>query len=170
MAPIFCFEMQLNIENASVGFIRWSCAMRLLAASAAVGLLLAAQPCHARMTFISHGDLSEELRGDGGKHSSYHGVEVWTHGMPERAFRVIGVIKDVRTDRFFSGNLIQSSKLAKIVRDNGGDAVIIRLVSSDQIGVMPNQFSGPIDSIGFTYSKAAPVNAVTTFLAVIKYS
>jgi hypothetical protein len=144
--------------------------MRLLAAFASISLLLAAQPGSARMVFLPHGKPSEELRGAGGKHSSYHGVDVWTQGMPKRAFRVIGVIKDIRTDKFFAGNLVQSSRLAKLVKNHGGDAAIIRAISRDSIGNMPAHFSGPIDSIGFTSSKAVSVNAVTTVLAVIKYN
>lgn len=73
------------------------------------------------------------IEGNGGTMEVVDGIELWTNGDPPRRFEVIGYIED---NRRVSGLINQMrlkglpGKLARIGKENGGDAVV--LLSADQ--------------------------------------
>lgn len=69
--------------------------------------------------------------GTGGTKVTRNGIDYWHYGQPPRKYRVIGLIFDDRgtshklLNRAMDGNVIGSPDIARICKDNGGDAVVV---------------------------------------------
>lgn len=63
--------------------------------------------------------------GEGGTKLTKNGIDYWTSGTPPRQYKVIGLITDKRDEQWDGGHAVGSPKVARLVRDAGGDAVII---------------------------------------------
>ncbi|WP_454887480.1 hypothetical protein [Sphingomonas oryzagri] len=90
--------------------------------------------------------------------------------MPSRPFKVIGVIRDERTDKLFDGRAIESATVARIVRAHDGDAALLRHVAITPAGDMPGGNGGVLGSRSFSDQRPAIINDVSTILAVIRYT
>ena len=123
----------------------------------------------------------KEVTGTGGAREMVDGMEVWTEGMPNRPFRVIGVIDDTRG----GGRLPMASRLsdiAKKAKEANGDAVVIYREGSEVAGFVNNSFGtanatayrsgNVVNAYGSGQSTAfsAPMMRMSTKAAVIKYS
>ena len=79
--------------------------------------------------------------GKGGTKVVRNGIEYWTLGMPPRPFRVIGVIKDSRTNRWWDGDPIGSKAIAKLTRTANGNAVVV-VDSNTNLEAIESYYSG----------------------------
>jgi len=75
--------------------------------------------------FLPYEGVAGVERGEGGTRLERLGVDFWTTGTPPRAYKVLGVITDKREIDVFSGDAVGSKKVANMVRNAGGDAVIV---------------------------------------------
>lgn len=63
--------------------------------------------------------------GTGGTKITKNGVDYWTSGSPPRRYQIIGMITDKRDEEWDGGHAVGSPKVARLVLQAGGDAVII---------------------------------------------
>lgn len=85
------------------------------------------------------------LVGQGGTRTTKHEIDYWTSGSPPRRHQVLGIIKDNRDNHWLSGNAVGSKAIAKLVKQAGGDAVIILDRNSRQTGTVSG---GQVNSSG----------------------
>jgi hypothetical protein len=72
-----------------------------------------------------HGfDKPERITGGGGEKSSFHGLDLWTAGLPQREFEVIGEISDNRPCGALA-MCVRGSRIASLAKEQGGDALIL---------------------------------------------
>ena len=65
------------------------------------------------------------ITGTGGEKTSFHGIDLWTAGLPPQKFEVIGLITDNRP----CGMIAMCSRhyqIASLARQHGGDALILK--------------------------------------------
>ncbi len=80
--------------------------------------------------------------GTGGTRVTANGIDYWTHGQPPKRFRIIGAIFVIRGTAHMAlysamdGKFIGSPKVAKLCKDNGGDAVIVDSPVPDTLQVV----------------------------------
>lgn len=128
---------------------------------------------------------SEVYQGRGGSVRTVNGIEIWSVGLPERKFKVIGVVDDTQRDAMngnglLTGMLQQSmqsssrdSHLASQAKVHGGDAVIIMKQSDSLKGynisgnAMLNNY-GSYETGNFDGTASASYNHFATAF-VIKY-
>jgi hypothetical protein len=67
---------------------------------------------------------SKIVSGSGGEKSSFHGIDLWTAGLPPRKFEVIGSIIDNRPSGAFA-MCLKGSQIASLAKQKGGDALIM---------------------------------------------
>ena len=107
--------------------------------------------------------------GEGGSRLTKNGIDYWTNGSPARHFRVIGFVTDKRKSGPFHGDAVGSPSIAKLVKDNGGDAVI--LVDSEEkvngVATSGSAYGAGHYAFGSAFS-AAIVDRVSR-MTVIKY-
>ncbi|HYD78560.1 MAG TPA: hypothetical protein VEC06_02030 [Paucimonas sp.] len=93
------------------------------------------------------------LTGKGGAVETTEGIEFWIKGEPDKTFRVIGVISQIRSDDPFD-NLIfgkfNRSQVADLVKQATGDGVV--LLRSDRVGTDQGIQSNSIMAV-FRYEK-----------------
>lgn len=119
--------------------------------------------------------------GKGGTKVLRNGIEYWTLGMPPRPFKVIGVIKDSRTNRWWDGDPIGSKAIAKLTRAANGNAVIV-VDSNTNLEAIESFYSGwgegsvtgsnnwaSWSSNFFGSGSTSAVNRTNTRLLVIRY-
>lgn len=80
----------------------------------------------------------ERVTGSGGEKTSFHGIDVWTAGLPPREFMVFGEIIDNRPCGAMA-ICLRGRQIASLAREKGGDALILRF-----------------DRVGATWNAAAP--------------
>ena len=135
----------------------------------------------ASQSFYSYDGPVKPLKGDGGAKVVKNEIEYWVDGAPSRPFRIVGVMVDSRSDRWFSGSAVGSKAIAKKVKAAGGDAVIILDQAEKISSVVSNYFGSTSGSVtafgnmatysGSTYGSGTTevVNNVKTRLYVIAY-
>ena len=117
------------------------------------GLILAAD-------FTPYYGKGEVVEGTGGTMEAIDGVEFWKSGTPPKRYQVIGYIDDTRKVTGWIGKLnlkAQGSKVAKLAKEHGGDAVIAESSTEAPAGLVG---SG---------NTATVVVARSTRFAVIRY-
>jgi len=119
--------------------------------------LAAAPPAFAKQKFLAFEGDEQIARGTGGTRVTKDGVDFWTTGTPARRYKVIGVINDKRGDGWFSREVAGSPAIAKLVKKNGGDAVIM--------GEAREQNNGYV----FAGNAAIAVRKNLTQMLVVKY-
>ena len=75
--------------------------------------------------------------GDGGTKRIVNDIEFWADGAPPKKFKLLGYITDRRFNIGFLGMISMSSldsDIAKVAKENGGDAVILVSSKTDFIG------------------------------------
>lgn len=80
----------------------------------------------------------ERVTGSGGEKSSFHGIDLWTAGLPPREFIVFGEIIDNRPCGAMA-MCLRGGQIASLARQKGGDALILGF-----------------DRVGSTWNAAAP--------------
>lgn len=76
-------------------------------------------------------DKTERVTGGGGEKISFHGLELWTAGLPQGEFEVIGEISDNRP----CGALAMCARgfrIASLAKEQGGDALVL---GYDRVGM-----------------------------------
>lgn len=96
--------------------------------------LAAAIPAAAGPKFLAYEGQDQFIEGQGGTRVTTDGIDFWTSGTPTRRSKVIGRITDKRGTGAVSGSAVGSSSVAKLVRERGGDAVILDGVREDNRG------------------------------------
>ena len=125
------------------------------------------------------------LTGEGGTRTTKHEIDYWTFGSPPRPHQVLGVINDDRGTGLIHGDAVGSKSVAKLVKQAGGDAVVIISRSERQTGVMTGgqsstygtaqgsvygntaQVSGQSQTYGSGW--AVPISKASTTMIVVKY-
>jgi hypothetical protein len=79
----------------------------------------------------------ERVTGSGGEKSSFHGMDLWTAGLPPGEFIVVGEIVDNRPCGAMA-MCLRGSQIASLARQKGGDALIL---SFDKVGATWNAAS-----------------------------
>jgi len=98
--------------------------MRLFIAVAAAALLAA--PAFAKTKFEALETRDPMIvEGKGGTKVNKNGIDYWTSGSPPKRHQVLGLIKDNRENVWWNGNAVGSKAVAKLVKEAGGDAVVI---------------------------------------------
>lgn len=72
-------------------------------------------------------------RGSGGACENVNGVEVWTHGAPNRPYLVIGVIEDTRP----GGVILMARRVGTVTGEakrRGGDGIIVIAEGKEYLG------------------------------------
>ena len=103
--------------------------------------------------------------GTGGTRITKNGIDYWTSGAPPRRYQVIGRLTDQRSEEWDGGHAVGSPKVAKLVKEAGGDAVLV--VNQNTVG------SGSVGGGSFANGLASFFSMGTTktmtVFAVIKY-
>src|ERR1700722_3194517 len=97
--------------------------------------------CGCSSTKFTEYRMAEVIQGAGGLAQGIDGIEFWEKGDPDRKYKILGVINEIRRHRVPLGRLTRifsnfgsgddsDSAIAKVARKHGGDAVIF--VSKDQ--------------------------------------
>ena len=134
------------------------------------GLLLAAvQPQSAQAqshnVFEVYEGPAAIQEGSGGTRVTKNGIDYWTSGSPPRRYQVIGRLTDKRSEEMDGGHAIGSPKVAKLVKQAGGDAVLVvnqNTVGAGSVGL--GSFTGGLAS----FFMMGSTNTMTVF-AVLKY-
>ena len=66
-----------------------------------------------------------EFKGEGGTLKTIDGIPFWNDGLPDHDFRIIGIINTSLIDSPFL-YVDQTHDIAKLVKQHGGDAVVIK--------------------------------------------
>lgn len=129
----------------------------------ATALLLAPQAMAASVKFAPYEGADAIQTGQGGSKISKNGIDYWNTGTPPRRYQIIGVITDKRWgEEWGDGDPIGSRKVAKIVLQNGGNAVIL-VSAQDRNSGMHGVPTGGGAFMG------VPTSRATTLLHVVKY-
>jgi len=109
------------------------------------------------------------VTGSGGEKSPFHGIDLWTAGLPPCRFEVIGSIIDNRP----SGALamcLRGSQIAALAKQKGGDALILEY---DRAGTQWNGITGgqqnPMRSSTAADIAGNPIQRGITKYYVIRY-
>jgi hypothetical protein len=141
--------------------------MRALSFVFALSVVLPAS-VSAHAIFVPHQGGPIVMNGHGGNSVSSHGIMVWTDGTPSQRFQVLGVIRDERTDKVFDGSALHSVAIAKLVRAQGGDGVIVGAVGTAPVAVLKGGGGPVLGTPSFTDQGDVQIRGVTTDLVVIK--
>jgi hypothetical protein len=107
--------------------------------------------------------------GNGGTKVERNGIEYWTLGMPHRPFKIIGVIKDSRTNQWWEGDPIGSKAIAKLARAANANAVIVIDSKTNFEGIQSTVSGwGSLESF-FGVSSISALNRTYTRLLVVRY-
>lgn len=79
----------------------------------------------AKIQFSAYEGADAIKTGEGGTKLAKNGIDYWTSGTPPRQYRVIGLITDKRDEQWDGGHAVGSPKVARLVKEAGGDGVII---------------------------------------------
>jgi len=109
------------------------------------------------------------VMGSGGEKSSFHGIDLWTAGLPPQKFEVIGSIIDNRP----SGALamcLRGSQIVSLAKQQGGDALILEYdrTGAEWNGVRANQQNPARSSVSADIA-SNPIQRAVTKYYVIRY-
>ncbi|KQX18134.1 hypothetical protein ASD39_18020 [Sphingomonas sp. Root50] len=116
-----------------------------------------ASPILAKQTFTAYEGKEQIIEAGGGTRVTKDGVDFWTSGTPTKRSKVIGRLMDRRGTGAFHGDAVGSKRIAQIVKEAGGDAVIIAGQRQDQNGYI------------FTGNMAVAAKKQFTEMVVLKY-
>jgi hypothetical protein len=123
-------------------------------------LALSAGPAFAKTTFFKYEGRPQIRDGDGGVKQTNRGIDVWVQGSPPRKYEIIGTLVDDRD--MGDGDALTSKKVAKTVREAGGDALMLTDQQSATTGMMAGSAGN--------FAWAAPVGRASTYFVVIRYT
>ena len=112
------------------------------------------------------------IEGNGGTMEIVDGIELWSSGEPPHRFEVLGYIED---NRRVSGLINQMrlkglpGKLAKIAKENGGDAVVLLDSSKETIGYYSQGNATANGNTAWGSSTSVPIEKRSSRYAVVKY-
>lgn len=99
--------------------------MRGIILAGLVAALPAPALAGAKIQFSAYEGVDAVKTGEGGTKLAKNGIDYWTSGSPPRQYRVIGLITDKRDEEWDGGHAVGSPKVARLVKEAGGDGVII---------------------------------------------
>ena len=111
-------------------------------ALAAVALLVTMTAAQAQ-EFLQYEGKNAVSEGDGGAKKIVDDIEFWTEGAPPKRFKLLGYVTDRRHKSGIWGKISMSSlesDIAKVAKENGGDAVILMSSDAETIGVVGHSF------------------------------
>lgn len=112
------------------------------------------------------------VEGQGGEMESIEGVDYWTNGDPPRRYEIIGYIEDRRHASGLVGKMRLKSlpkQVAKMAKENGGDAVIMVSAQDDVIGYASNANATVNGNRAYGTAMVAPVAKRESRFAVVRY-
>jgi len=112
------------------------------------------------------------VEGSGGEMEQVEGVEYWTNGDPPRRYEVIGYIEDRRQASGLIGMARLKSlpkQVARMVKDNGGDAFILVGSETDVVGYASNMNATANGNRAYGTANAVAVKKRESRFAVIRY-
>ena len=135
-------------------------------------LVFTALPAHAQEFNKLHARQPLIIEGNGGTMEIVDGIELWSSGDPPHRFEVLGYIED---NRRVSGLINQMrlkglpGKLAKIAKENGGNAVVLIDSSKETIGYYSQGNATASGNTAWGSATAVPVEKRSSRYAVVKY-
>lgn len=136
---------------------------------AGVLVSLFASTADARTRFETYEARNAFREGQGGSKTVKDGIDFWTLGDPPRRYQIIGVIRDNRGTGALFGNAVGSSGIAKMVREAGGDAVVLVEQNTGLKGVWSQGQVSTFGNQAFGSGMAIPIRERVTTFAVVKY-
>lgn len=112
------------------------------------------------------------IEGRGGEMEQIEGVDYWTNGDPPRRYEIIGYIEDRRHASGLIGMARLKSlpkQVARMAKENGGDAVIMVSSENDVIGYASNASATVNGNTAYGNSMSVPVAKRESRFAVIRY-
>ena len=134
--------------------------------------------------FLPYEGKNAVQEGEGGTKRVVDGVDFWADGAPPRPFKLLGYISDHRHKTGLIGMIRMSSlesDVAKLAKENGGDAVILVASEAETVGSVGNTFgraqgtanttgqSATMHATGSATSMTANVQKQQSKYAVVKY-
>ena len=135
-------------------------------------LVFTALPAHTQEFNKLHARQPLIIEGNGGTMEIVDGIELWSSGDPPHRFEVLGYIED---NRRVSGLINQMrlkglpGKLAKIAKENGGNAVVLIDSSKETIGYYSQGNATASGNTAWGSATALPVEKRSSRYAVVKY-
>jgi hypothetical protein len=129
-------------------------------------LLLGGCTLYSNNTFEPYSG-PNEVTGQGGSMRTVNGIDIWDTGSPPRRFRILGYIFQHNVDNASDAmsviaNLDTENEVIKQAKKAGGDAIILEVQNSKNLG-----YTGNVDYYG-NYS-ATSTTMTNSRIAVIKY-
>ncbi len=112
------------------------------------------------------------IEGKGGEMEQIEGVDYWTNGDPPRRYEIIGYIEDRRHASGLVGMARLKSlpkQVARMAKENGGDAVIMVSSRDDVIGYASNGSATVNGNNAYGSAMVAPVAKRESRFAVVRY-
>jgi len=112
------------------------------------------------------------VEGRGGEMESIEGVDYWTNGDPPRRYKIIGYIEDRRHASGLIGMARLKSlpkQVARMGKENGGDAVILVSSENDVVGYASNTTVTGSGNTAYGSGTTVPVAKRESRFAVIQY-
>lgn len=111
-------------------------------------------PVQAKIQFAPYDGPLGVQQGEGGSKEVYNGIEYWRAGSPPRPYRQIGFVFDQRREQGDGlDDSIKSARLAKLIKEHGGDGAILR---GSEVAGDVWEMSRQIQYIIFKYVPAKP--------------
>ena len=135
-------------------------------------LVFTALPAHTQEFNKLHARQPLIIEGNGGTMEIVDGIELWSSGDPPHRFEVLGYIED---NRRVSGLINQMrlkglpGKLAKIAKENGGNAVVLIDSSKETIGYYSQGNATASGNTAWGSATTVPVEKRSSRYAVVKY-
>lgn len=132
-------------------------------------LLLIAAPVNASTKFQAYEVKDQIIEGEGGTRETVLGVDFWTTGTPPHKYKVIGIIIDDRNKGMLTHDAVGSEKVAKVIKEAGGDAAIVQSQSERTTGVVSSGSASYGYHYGFGTAFASAVRREKSEMIVVKY-
>jgi hypothetical protein len=145
-----------------------------------VGVLLvplAGCALYAQTTYQEWRSQNPYFEGGSGTVQNRNGIDVWTSGVPDRPFEVLGVINAAQTNDYNALAIVaranQDQQILKMAKEHGGDA-LVWLSSDTQVTGYTTTAQGSAQSYGnMAFSNGSATTRANTVssgvLAVVRY-
>ena len=152
--------------------------------AAAIAVVIAWSSAVGAQDFLPYEGKNAVQEGEGGTKKVVDGVDFWADGAPPRPFKLLGFISDRRHKTGLIGMIRMSSlesDVAKLAKENGGDAVVLVASEAETVGSVGNTFgsaqgnantigrSTTMHATGSSTTMTANVQKQQTKYAVVKY-
>lgn len=156
----------------------------LLSAISLVLPLLVACSTVVAQEFLPYEGKNTVQEGEGGTKKVVDGVDFWADGAPPRTFKLLGYITDRRHKTGLVGWIRMSSldsDVAKLAKENGGDAVILVASEAETVGTVGSSYGSArgnantvggnttMHATGWSTGSSAAVQKQQSKYAVVKY-